>query len=274
MSNAPRRTVDHRRDLGGSLGLHAGDHVGVLFERERQRLVAEALCDDLDRDPGLQGEGGMRVAQVVEADRPQRGLGDQPLEGLAEGVRVDRLAVLFGDHEVLVSVVGAPLGPLLVLALPALAELGDGLGVEIDHPRAVALWRRVDDLVADGDQRLADRQALAVQVDGAPAQAEDLAAAHPGHRGRPPDAGKPAVGRGRQERGKLIRVPRLHARGRRAAWRAAAWRAAAWRAAAWRAAAWRAAAWRAAAWRAAAWRARPGCAPAGRRRRRQRAPCG
>ena len=53
MSNGPRPTVDHRRDLRSGLGLHTGDDVGVLLERERGRLVPEPLRDDLDRDASL-----------------------------------------------------------------------------------------------------------------------------------------------------------------------------------------------------------------------------
>ena len=71
MSNGPGRTIDHRRDLGGRLALHAGDHVGVLLERERRRLVAQPLADDLHRNAGLEGQGGVRVSEVVEPDPSQ-----------------------------------------------------------------------------------------------------------------------------------------------------------------------------------------------------------
>ncbi len=106
---------------------------------------------------------------------------DQPLERLAERVRVDRLAVLLRDDEILVLVVGAPLRPLLVLALLVRSELRDRLGVEVDDAGAVALRRRVDDVVADRDERLANREPSPVEVEVLPAQPEDLAAAHAGH---------------------------------------------------------------------------------------------
>ena len=59
------RTIDSRGDLGGSLGPHPRDHVGVLLERERRRLVAEAFADHLDWDAGFERDRGMRVAAVV-----------------------------------------------------------------------------------------------------------------------------------------------------------------------------------------------------------------
>jgi hypothetical protein len=61
MSNGSGRTIDHRGDLGSRLGLHAGDDVGVLLQRERGRLVAQPLRDDLDRDARLEGERRMGV---------------------------------------------------------------------------------------------------------------------------------------------------------------------------------------------------------------------
>ncbi len=88
-------------------------------------------------------------------------------------------------------------------------ELVDRLGVEVDHSGAVALRRRVDDLVADGDERLADRQPRPVQIEVAPAQAEDLAASHAGHRREPPDRLQPSPADGLEEARQLIRLPRL-----------------------------------------------------------------
>jgi hypothetical protein len=70
----------------------------------------------------------------------RQGLGDEPFECLAERVRVDRLAVLLGDDQILVLVVRAPLDSFCVL-----------------RARVVALRRRADDFVANRDERLADR---------------------------------------------------------------------------------------------------------------------
>ena len=50
--------------------------------------MPEALTDDLGMDAGLQGQGGVRVPQVVEADAGEQRL----LHGLAE-VAADALGV-------------------------------------------------------------------------------------------------------------------------------------------------------------------------------------
>jgi hypothetical protein len=100
----------------------------------------------------------VRVAEIARPDPAEAVLLEQRFEGLAERVRVDQLAVLLGYDEVVVVVVEAPLGPLLVLALPVRSELGDRLGVEVDHAGAEALWRRMDDLAAYDDERLPNRE--------------------------------------------------------------------------------------------------------------------
>ena len=62
------------RDQRRRLFLHRRDGVRVGVERDRDGGVAEALTDDLGVDAGLQGQGGVRVAQVVQADRRQHRL--------------------------------------------------------------------------------------------------------------------------------------------------------------------------------------------------------
>jgi len=60
--------------------------------------MSEALGDDLGVDAGLQGEGGVRVAQVVQSDRRQH----RPSHRLPEVARhrlgVERGAVLGREH--------------------------------------------------------------------------------------------------------------------------------------------------------------------------------
>ena len=116
ISNLRAVVVDQARDLRRGLGLYARDHVGVLLESERRRLVPEALVDHLDRDAGL-GRACSALAEILEADLAQAGFVDQALKRLAECVRVDGLAVLLGHDEILVLVAIAPLAPLVVLPL-------------------------------------------------------------------------------------------------------------------------------------------------------------
>ena len=60
--------VDQLCDGHGGLRLHAGDHVGVLLERERRVLMAEPFADDLRGHTSPQSNRGVRVAQVVQSN--------------------------------------------------------------------------------------------------------------------------------------------------------------------------------------------------------------
>ena len=64
------------------VGLHAGDHVGVLFHRECRVLVAEALGDDFDRYAGLESDRCVGVPEVVEPDPWQGCAGHETSESL------------------------------------------------------------------------------------------------------------------------------------------------------------------------------------------------
>ena len=110
------------RDQRRRLFLHRGDGVRVGIERDRDGGVAETLTDHLGVHAGLQGQGGMGVAQVVQADRRQH----RPLHRLPP-VAGDRLgveggAVLGREHE-------AALDPALV-PFRLLLELTGGLGLQ------------------------------------------------------------------------------------------------------------------------------------------------
>ena len=67
--------------------------------------------------------------------------------------------------------------------------------------------RRVHDLVADCDERLADREARSVEIDVTPPQAEELAATDRRHRGERPGRLKPSPAHVRNEGAELIWVP-------------------------------------------------------------------
>jgi hypothetical protein len=63
MSNGRGRTIDHGGDLGGSLGLHPGDDVGVLLQRERRRLVTEEIISTVHtrRAPMMHASAGLAL---------------------------------------------------------------------------------------------------------------------------------------------------------------------------------------------------------------------
>jgi hypothetical protein len=76
-----------RRDLGDlsrRLGVHSGQGVRVLLERKRWRLVPEAFRDDLDGNARLEREARLRMATIMQPNRAQAGVADDPLEGLTE----------------------------------------------------------------------------------------------------------------------------------------------------------------------------------------------
>jgi len=115
--------------------------------------VSEALGDDLRVYAGLQGQGGMGVAQVVQADLRQHRL----LHGLTkvarDAFRIEGCAVLQSEDE-------ARLDPRLV-PVPLLIELACRLGlqnfdcarVKGDDAASLDGLRLADhDLAVDGDQ--------------------------------------------------------------------------------------------------------------------------
>lgn len=64
--------------------LHAGDDVLVGGHRESGGGVAESFGDDFDGDAGFEEQGGVGVAEVVEPDSWQPGVGDEFLERVRE----------------------------------------------------------------------------------------------------------------------------------------------------------------------------------------------
>ena len=69
---------------------------GSLF---RTMKGIEAVGDDFHGCAGLEEDGGVGVAQVVEADLGEVGLGDESFEGLGEVVGVCGVGVGSGEHE-------------------------------------------------------------------------------------------------------------------------------------------------------------------------------
>lgn len=101
----------------------------------------------------------------------------------------------------------------MLLAPSVHSELLNGHFVEIDHTRAVTLRRGFDQCVGDGDQSVPDGHPRRVNVDIAPAQAENLTATHTRHRGETPDRLEPSSVHGVEKTRELRWVPRLDAVG-------------------------------------------------------------
>jgi hypothetical protein len=65
----------------------------VDAEREGHRRVPESLAGDLGIDLGLKRSVGVAVSDVMEPDAGQAAAGGEPVEALADDVRVDGTAV-------------------------------------------------------------------------------------------------------------------------------------------------------------------------------------
>ncbi len=124
---------------GGSL--HAWHHVGVSIEGERDRVVAQALGDDLGVDACLEEQRGVRVAEIVQPYRSKPGSGDAASEELAEPVRMQPEAVLTRHDEVEVMPGCAARQPVLGLRRPPAAQHRYGPLVQVDHTAAAVALR-------------------------------------------------------------------------------------------------------------------------------------
>lgn len=74
--------VDEVRDSPGGVGLHAGDHVGVLLEREGWALVTETFADHLRRNPSSQRNRGVGVSEPVQTNSRKVAFVDKSFERL------------------------------------------------------------------------------------------------------------------------------------------------------------------------------------------------
>ena len=117
---------DQRGEELGGVALHPGEDVLVHGHRERWTGVTEAFADDLERDAGLQQQGGMGVAQVVKPDARQAGTRAQPVEGLGEHVWMQWSSGDRREHDL-----GWVLEDLALACSPGHEDI-EGLAVEID----------------------------------------------------------------------------------------------------------------------------------------------
>jgi len=69
-------------DCGGGVLVQGGDGVGVDVQGHRHGGVAEPFADNLGVYPGLQGQGGVGVAQIVKADPGEPCAVEVPLPGM------------------------------------------------------------------------------------------------------------------------------------------------------------------------------------------------
>lgn len=84
--------------------------------------MSQPFADYRYGDTCLEGEGGVRVAKVVEPDLAEARALHDSLERLAERMRMDGLALLLRDHQVVILIVGAPFETLVFLATSVIAS--------------------------------------------------------------------------------------------------------------------------------------------------------
>jgi len=179
---------------------HPGEQMRVRVGRRPDRGVTQHLGHDRDVDPGGQHQRRPAVAQVVQADLPDSGFPGDLHELLGHVVRMPRVAVDVGEHQVVLGVRVTPLCPLAVLGEPV-AQQGTERGLpEVDAAGlAVGGLRRAEqESAVDAAARLAGRVLVGLELGGhelltdheepvlevyvTPPQAQGLTAAEAGHR--------------------------------------------------------------------------------------------
>src|SRR5690606_30496096 len=126
-------------------------------------------------------QGGVGVAQVVEADAGQAVLGDEPVESTGDVLGVDRPAVTPGEHQPLRVEHVATFGGGCLSSFSVAAERVEGLAGDVDGPSCRA-GLHVGELQVPADlrERPADGDGRAVEVDVVPAQRQHLTPPHAG----------------------------------------------------------------------------------------------
>ncbi len=80
--------------------------IGV--DRERRVPMPQPLRHNLDRYPGFEQQRPVSVADIVRTDVGNPGAGDDPFEGLGNGVGVDRLPSTSANTQPVGSIPTAP----------------------------------------------------------------------------------------------------------------------------------------------------------------------
>lgn len=197
------RAEDAAEGLDG-LALEAESYVGVDAGGDADVGVAEEFLDDDEVDALFQEQGGGRVPEVVEADRPEFRAVEEAAEAAGEVGGVERLALRGGEDESVVR--PARSGRLAFFLLPFLMGLegAEALGGEGDAPLG-GQGLGVQDgqaLAAGALEGAMDARGAAVKVEVFPVEAEKFALPESGAQGEFVQGVEPvAVGRVEQSLG-------------------------------------------------------------------------
>lgn len=130
--------------------------MAIQVQRDLHRCVPKPLLHDLRRYTGGEAERGMRVSEVVEADRRDAGDLDEPTEVPPNRGRVKSGAVLAGEDMSAVSPRLTPGEPLLELPAPPRAQHRHGRRIEVDGAGLRRLGRTRVHRMVDRHTVLAD----------------------------------------------------------------------------------------------------------------------
>lgn len=171
--------VDEVLEDPSCLGLHHGEDVLVGVDGERRVGMTQALGDHLHRNPGLDQQGAVSVADVVESHPGDVGSGDDPIERLRERMGVYRLTFVVGEHPACRSDSGDGLFGLL--PIPPGGENLQRCWGEVDAPPCHdRLASCLMESVSHRHEATVYREGSGAEVDVIPLQAEEFAAAQPG----------------------------------------------------------------------------------------------
>lgn len=128
--------------------------------------MADSVADDLWVDAVVEGQRGVRVAHVVQADSRHAGPVDQPVEPAGDRVRVEELPVREAHQLAVVLVACTERLPFLVQHGDVAAEVGDRQWIEGDRsPAALRLAIGVLGLAVHHDARVGQFERRLVEVE-------------------------------------------------------------------------------------------------------------
>jgi hypothetical protein len=130
--------------------MQSRNNVRVDVESECDRRMPQTLADDFRWYTCLQGETGVSVPEVMEADRRHTGRSDMPLEPERHGVWVNKNPILASEDQTGIAPPGSPLKSLFTLTDAPTAQRCNRVGIESDAALASGtLWFTEHDVMVD-----------------------------------------------------------------------------------------------------------------------------
>jgi hypothetical protein len=152
-------------------------------------------------------QAGVRKYLLRDCGRLVAGV-DQLAHQPGHGVGIERLAPFGGeDQAVMVNPGQICRLSFFLLAATVLLQDGNGFSIDADHARAAALGSALHSFTPHHGGGAAERNLSGIQIDGLPAEVEQLAATSAGVGSEPVEGVQPVGSRGDQESVKLLGGP-------------------------------------------------------------------